>query len=182
MEIAGKIIEMDIGKNTFINNPPVVTRFNELPVPIQETLTVMAKGVRNITGISFQRFYNQYIKYVGNVGQDLVESIFSFVHYTPIPVTKLIQASVMNTEPNQEGLLTLAGEGGKVLFLLDYKGMLYKSDLDEKSIAYYNEAIISSVRRIQPLTSYFHKDPDPISLGELHLQECKPIWGMESPI
>ena len=48
MEIAGKIIEMDVTKNTFINNPPVVTRFNELPIPIQETLTVMAKGVRNI--------------------------------------------------------------------------------------------------------------------------------------
>ena len=76
MEIAGKIIEIDVSKNTFINNPPVVTRFNELPLSIQETLTVIAKGVRNITGISFQRFYNQYIKYAGNVGQDIVESIF----------------------------------------------------------------------------------------------------------
>ena len=44
MEIAGKIIEIDVDKNTFIYNPPVVTRFNELPVPIQETLTVIAKG------------------------------------------------------------------------------------------------------------------------------------------
>ena len=40
--------------------------------------------------MKFQRFYNQYIKYVENVGQDLVESIFSFVHYKPIPVTQLI--------------------------------------------------------------------------------------------
>lgn len=47
MEIAGKIIEIDIAKNTFINNLPVVTRFNELPAPVQETLTVIAKGVRN---------------------------------------------------------------------------------------------------------------------------------------
>jgi hypothetical protein len=76
MEISGKIIEIDVDNNTTLNNPPVVTRFNELPAPIQETLTVMAKGVRNIPGISFQRYYNQYIKYVGNVGQDLVESIF----------------------------------------------------------------------------------------------------------
>ena len=87
MEISGKIIEMDVSKNTFIYNPPVVTRFNELPSPIQETLTIMAKGVRNITGISFQRFYNQYTKYVGNVGQDWEESIFSFTHYKPIPAT-----------------------------------------------------------------------------------------------
>src|SRR6185437_14971273 len=71
MEIAGKIIEIDVSKYTFIDNPPVVTRFNELPTTIQETLTVMAKGVRNIPGISFQRVNNQYIKYTGNVGQDL---------------------------------------------------------------------------------------------------------------
>ena len=91
MEIAGKIIEIDVVKNTFINNPPVVTRFNELPASIQETLTVIAKGVRNIPGISFQRFYNQYIKYVGNVGQDWAESIFSFIHYKPIPVLSLFK-------------------------------------------------------------------------------------------
>ena len=87
MEIAGKIIEIDVGKSHSIANPPVVTRFNELPIPIQETLTVIAKGVRNIIGISYQRYYNRYIKYVANVGQDLVESIFSFVQYKPIPVT-----------------------------------------------------------------------------------------------
>ena len=102
MEIAGKIIEIDVVKNTFINNPPVVTRFDELPVPIQETLTVIAKGVRNIPGISFQRFYNQYIKYIGIVGQDLVESIFSFVNYKPISITQLVQAYLMKSEPDQE--------------------------------------------------------------------------------
>ncbi|CAM3767833.1 Glucose/Sorbosone dehydrogenase domain-containing protein [Mesobacillus thioparans] len=57
MEIAGKIIEIDVIKNTSFNNPHVVTRFNELPAPIQEILTVIAKGVRNIPGISFQRNY-----------------------------------------------------------------------------------------------------------------------------
>lgn len=56
LEIAGKIIEMDVGKNLYINNPPIVTRFNELPTPIQETLMVMAKGVRNIPEIHFKDF------------------------------------------------------------------------------------------------------------------------------
>lgn len=80
MEIAGKIIEIDVAANLFIDYPPVVTRFNELPTPIQATLTVIAKGVRNMPGISFQRYYNQYIKYAGNVGQELVEAIFhSFI-------------------------------------------------------------------------------------------------------
>ncbi len=105
MEIAGKIIEIDISKYASIGNPPVVTRFHELPAPIQETLTVIAKGVRNIPGISFQRYHNQYVKYAGNVGQDLVESIFSFIQYKRIPVTQLVQAFVRNAEPDQEGFI-----------------------------------------------------------------------------
>ncbi len=162
MEIAGKIIEIDVVKNTFIDNPPVVTRFNELPAPIQETLSVMAKGVRNIPGISFQRFYNQYIKYVGNVGQDLVESIFSFIQYKSIPVTQLIQASLMKTEPDQEGFINFGWRGWEGAFPTSFiRGCSENPTLDEKTIAYYNEAVKTSVRRLQPLTSYFHKDPRP---------------------
>ena len=33
--------------------------------------------------------------------------------------------------------------------------------MEEKTIAYYNEAVKTSLRRLQPLTSYFHKDPRP---------------------
>ncbi|QIZ08681.1 PQQ-dependent sugar dehydrogenase [Priestia megaterium] len=162
MEIAGKIIEIDVGKNTFINNPPVVTRFNELPATIQETLTVIAKGVRNIPGISYQKFNKQYIKYVGNVGQDLVESIFSFVHYKPIPVTQLIQASLRNTEPDQEGLINFGWRGWEGAFPTSIiRGCSANPTLDEKIIAYYNEAVNTSARRLLPLTSYFHKDPRP---------------------
>ena len=162
MEIAGKIIEIDVGKNHSIVNPPVVTRFNELPIPIQETLTVIAKGVRNIIGISYQRYYNRYIKYVANVGQDLVESIFSFVQYKPIPVTQLIQASLMNSEPDQEGFINFGWRGWEGDFPTSIiKDCSTNSNLDEKTIAYYNEALNTSVRRLQPLTSYFHSDQRP---------------------
>ncbi|MBY0121543.1 sorbosone dehydrogenase family protein [Bacillus sp. S/N-304-OC-R1] len=162
MEIAGKIIEIDVVKNTFIQNPPVVSQFNELPVPIQETLTVIAKGVRNIPGISFQWFYNQYIKYVGNVGQDLVESIFSFVQYKPIPVTQLIQYSLMTPKPELEGLVNFGWRGWEGAFPTSLKmGCRTNRNLDEKTIAYYNEAITTSVNRLPPLTSYFHSDPRP---------------------
>ncbi|MFT4415791.1 PQQ-dependent sugar dehydrogenase [Fredinandcohnia humi] len=162
LEIAGKIIEIDVGKNTYINNPPIVTRFNELPAPIQETLTVIAKGVRNIPGISFQRFYNQYIKYVGNVGQDLVESIFSFAQYKPIPVTQLIQASFMNSELNKEGFINFGWRGWEGAFPTPIiRGCTENPTLDEKTIAYYNEAVTLSGSRLQPLTSYFHQDTRP---------------------
>ncbi|MED3692314.1 PQQ-dependent sugar dehydrogenase [Peribacillus butanolivorans] len=182
MEIAGKIIEIDVVKNTFINNPPVVTRFNELPAPIQETLTVIAKGVRNIPGISFQRFYNQYIKYVGNVGQDLVESIFSFVHYKPIPVTQLIQASLMKSKPDLEGFINFGWRGWEGAFPTSFiRGCSANPTLDEKTIAYYNEAINSSVKRIQPITSYFHKDPRPDKFGGTALTGVQPYMGNGIP-
>lgn len=182
MEISGKIIEIDVAKNTFIYNPPVVTRFNELPAPIQETLTVIAKGVRNIPGISFERFYNQYIKYVGNVGQDLVESIFSFVHYKPIPVTQLIQASLMKSVPDQEGFINFGWRGWEGAFPTSFmRSCSVNPTSDEKTIVYYNEAVETSVRRLQPLTSYFHKDPRPDKFGGTALTGVQPYMGNEIP-
>jgi hypothetical protein len=182
MEIAGKIIEIDVAKNTFINNPPVVTRFNEFPAPIQETLTVIAKGVRNIPGISFQRFYNQYIKYVGNVGQDLAESIFSFVHYKPIPVTQLIQASLMKSEPDQEGFINFGWRGWEGTFPASIiRGCSANPTLDEKTIAYYDDAVKTSTQRITPLTSYFHKDPRPDKFGGTALTGVQSYMGNGIP-
>jgi hypothetical protein len=182
MEIAGKIIEMDVAKNPSVNHPPVVTGFNELPPSIQETLTVMAKGVRNIPGISFQRFYNQYIKYVGNVGQDLVESIFSFIQYKPIPVTGLVQSSLMNSKPNQEGFINLGWRGWEGAFPTSIiRGCSGNPTLDEKTMAYYNEAITLSASRLQPLTSYFHKDQRPDKFGGTSLTGVQTYMGQGIP-
>ncbi|MFB0840584.1 PQQ-dependent sugar dehydrogenase [Paenibacillus oleatilyticus] len=182
MEIAGKIIEIDVGKHTFIDNPPVVTRFNELPVPIQETLTVIAKGVRNIPGISFQRFYNQYIKYAGNVGQDLVESIFSFIHYKPIPVTRLIQASFMRSEPEHEGFINFGWRGWEGAFPTStITGCSANPALNEKTIAYYDEAVKTSARRLPPLISYFHEDRRTDKFRATALTGVQPYMGNEIP-
>ncbi|MGM0889695.1 MAG: PQQ-dependent sugar dehydrogenase [Bacillota bacterium] len=182
LEIAGKIIEMDVGKNLYINNPPIVTRFNELPTPIQETLMVMAKGVRNIPGISFQRFYNQYIKYAGNVGQRLVESIFSFVQYKPIPVTQLIQAYSMNSEPDKEGFINFGWRGWEGAFPASIiRKCTENQDLNEKITAYYNEAAALSGRRLQPLTSYFHEDTRPDKFGGTAITGVQAYMGERIP-
>lgn len=180
MEIAGKIIEIEVDKNTFINDPPVVTRFNELPATIQETLTVIAKGVRNIPGISYQRFYNQYIKYAGNVGQDLVESIFSFVQYKPIPVPQLIQSALRNAEPDEEGIINFGWRGWEGSFPTSIiSGCSTNPTMDEKTIAYYNEAVKTSFKRLQPLTSYFHQDPRPDKFGGTALTGVQAYMGNE---
>ena len=176
MEIAGKIIEIDVSKNTFINNPPVVTRFNELPLSFQEILTVMAKGVRNIPGISYQRGYNQYVKYTGNVGQDLVESIFSFVYYKPIPVTHL------NSETDEEGLINFGWRGWEGAFPTSIiKDCTNNPTLNEKTIAYDNEAVALSGNRLQPLTSYFHQDRRPDKFAGTALTGIQAYMGNAIP-
>ncbi|MDD9270525.1 PQQ-dependent sugar dehydrogenase [Paenibacillus sp. GCM10023248] len=182
MEIAGKIIEIDVAMPTFIDSPPVVTRFNELPASIQGMLTVMAKGIRNIPGISFHRVYNQYMKYVGNVGQDLVESIFAFIHYQPIPVTQLVQASLMHRELDEEGVINLGWRGWEGGFPTSMmRSCPNHPTLDEKTIAYYKEAVLTSTRRLSPITSYFHKDPRPDKFGGTALTGVQPYQGYAIP-
>lgn len=165
MEIAGKIIEIDTSIDTGISEPPVATRFDQLPPSIQGTLSVMAKGVRNIPGITFQRFNNQYIKYAGNVGQDLVESIFAFGEYDSLPVTHIVQSAHMQGSE-------FLGEH-KELINFGWRG--WEGDLptpiirdcnnndsfNEKITAYYSNAIETFTQRLRPLAFYYHQDPRP---------------------
>lgn len=182
MEIAGKIIEIDVGMHSFVDNPPVVTRFNELPESIQRMLTVIAKGLRNITGISYQRRQNHYMKYVGNVGQDLVESVFSFVHYKPIPVTQLIQASNVGSEADQKGFINFGWRGWEgTLPTSVIRGCPANTGLNEKNISYFNETLETSVLRLPPLTSYYHEDPRPGKFGGTALTGVQAYSGNEIP-
>jgi hypothetical protein len=182
MEIAGKIIEIDVDKNVFSNNPPVVTRFHELSVPIQETLTIISKGVRNIPGITYQRYDNHYIKYVGNVGQDLVETIFSFVNYKPISATEIIEAATMNMEPDPEGFINFGWRGWEgSLPTTVIRDCSSDNNRSEKTIAYYDDTIRTSTRRLQPLTSYYHQDPRPDKFEGEALTGVQVYMGKEIP-
>lgn len=183
MEIAGKIIEIDVNQNTFIDIPPTVTRFDELPLPIQETLTVIAKGVRNPVGISYQKSYDQYIKYIGNVGQDLEESIFSFINYKPMPVTQLIQSALIKSCSKQEKeYINIGWRGWEGSFPTSIiKNCSESYTLDKKIIAYYDEAIKTSLSRLNPIISYFHKDPRPDKFRGTALTGVQPYMGNEIP-
>jgi hypothetical protein len=117
---------------------------------------------------------------LGNVGQDLVESIFSFVYYKPIPVTQLIQASLI--ESDQEGFINFGWRGWEGAFPTPIiRGCSANPALDEKTIAYYDEAVKTSVRRLQPLISYFHEDPRPDKFGATALTGVQPYMGNEIP-
>ena len=184
MEIAGKIIEIDADRVTCIDIPPAVTRFEELPPSIQQTLTVIVKGVRNPTGISYQSFmHNQYIKYVGNVGQDLEEAIYSFTQYKPIPVTQLLQSAFMKSRSDlEEGYINLGWRGWEGFFPTSIiRSCSANPELDEKTAAYYNEAVKTSVRRLQPITSYYHEDPRPDKFNGTALTGVQPYMGNAIP-
>ncbi|RDU37237.1 glucose dehydrogenase [Neobacillus piezotolerans] len=182
MEIAGKIIEIDVSKTTPVTNPPVVTRFNELPRPIQETLTVIAKGVRNIPGISYQRIGQQFIKYVGNVGQDFAESIFSFVQYQPIPVTRLVEATQTNTEIGQSRLINFGWRGWEGAFPTPViKGCPGNPGSNMHTFAYYSDAVTTSERRIPPLVTYLHDDARPDKFAGTALTGVQAYMGTAIP-
>ncbi|MBT2641562.1 PQQ-dependent sugar dehydrogenase [Bacillus sp. ISL-41] len=182
MEIAGKIIEIDISKNAFGSEPPAVSRFDELPPSIQEALTVIAKGVRNIPGIAYQRFYNQYIKYVGNVGQDFAESIFSFINYRPVPVSELTQTASGRMEKEKEGIINFGWRSWEGAFPTPIiRTCSENSTLDQKTIAFYREAVRTSIGRLPPLTNYFHQEPRLNKYGGTALTGVQPYMGNKIP-
>ncbi|MDF2904978.1 MAG: glucose dehydrogenase [Herbinix sp.] len=181
MEIAGKIIEINVNKDPMIYNLPAVTRFDELPSPVQETLTIMAKGVRNIPGISYQRYYNQYIKYVGNVGQDLVEAIYAFTDYKPYPVTQLVESQDNNSEFNSGELINFGWRGWEGILPTTIIRDCSDVENNEKIIAYYDDALKASVQRLQPLTCYYHQDTRPDKFGGSALTGVQAYMGRQIP-
>lgn len=182
MEIAGKIIEIDVRMNAFTTNSPAVTRFDELPASVQKSLTVIAKGGRNMTGISYQKYHNQFFKYVANVGQDLVEAIFAFTHYRPIPVTTLIQASLRNIAPDRKGFINFGWRGWEGDFPTPIiRRCSVNMNNTEKTIAYYNEAVKTSAKRLQPLTCYYHMDPRQDKFAGIALTGAQAYMGYAIP-
>lgn len=182
MEIAGKIIEINVNKDPLVYNLPAVTRFDELPSSVQGTLTVIAKGVRNITGISYQRYHDRYIKYVGNVGQDLVEAIYSFVDYKSLPVSQLVQTEAANSIGNTEGFINLGWRGWEGAFPTTViRECSDESVSEELIVAYYDEAITTSTLRLPPLTCYYHEDSRPDKFGGSALTGVQAYMGRQIP-
>ena len=182
MELAGKIIEIDVSGEFPVQDTPSASRFDELPEALQEALTVIAKGVRNIPGISFQRYDNQYIKYVGNVGQDLVEAVFAFTQYRPLPVRELIEASGRNTMVSPEGRINFGWRGWEgSLPTLILRSCGNQSTGDEKLIAYYEDTLAVSTLRLPPLTCYYHRDPRPDQFEGTALTGVQAYMGNSMP-
>ena len=182
MEIAGKVIEIDVDTEIDIQNPPVVSRFDELPTSIQETLTLIAKGIRNTTGLIYQWTQEQFIKYIGQVGQDLVESIYMFTNYIPIPISSIVENDFDDINLENEGFINLGWrgwEGDLPTTLLS--SCPNNSNLNRKILAYYDEVVELTPKRIYPIVSYFHEDPRPNKFEGSALTGVCPYMGNEIP-
>lgn len=169
-------------KNSFVNSRAIVTRFDELPLEVQDLLTVMAKGVRNVTGITFQRIHQQYMKYVGLVGQDLVESIFAFIKYQPVPVRQLVEMYAKGNKFNENGWVNFGWRG--------WEGDLPTSIIRDcpvdanavmKTATFYDETIDLVTKRNFPLTCYYHQDPRPNKIAGTALTGVQVYMGHTIP-
>ena len=58
--------------------------------------------------------------------KNIVESIFSFVQYKPIPVTELVQMHFMRLTPNQDGFINFGWRGWEGIYLLLLYGIVPK--------------------------------------------------------
>ena len=79
------------------------------------------------------------------------------------------------------GLLILGGGMGRRITYFFIRHCTENPTLDERTMAYYNETIETSVKRIQPLISYFHKDPRTDKFGGTSLTGVQPYMGTAIP-
>lgn len=171
-EIAGKIIEIDVDKNIFVENVPIVTRFSELPNPIIDIINVIAKGIRNSSGLTFQNSR----KYIGNVGQELVESIFTYEEYSPVPARNII-----NNTPIAN-MINFGWRGWEGIFPTQIVNPCSKnSKQNDYRFAYYNEAVALASEHISPLACYFQYDARKSAFEGNALTGVQPYMGSLIP-
>lgn len=177
LEIAGKIIEIDLQRLPFDPSPPVVTRFDELPPATREALFVTVKGVRNISGISYQRMNNRWIKYIGQVGQNLVESIYSYDQSTMLSVREIIQ-----NPHSTSSLINLGWRGWEGdLPTFNIQPCNNQPSRTQKMVTFYEDVLNMVTQRISPLAAYYHDDPRPNHFSGTAITGVKAYLGLQIP-
>lgn len=89
---------------------------------------------------------------------------------------------VMRLTSNQDGFINFGWRGWEGELPTSFiKHCSENPTFDERTMAYYNETIETSVKRIQSLISYFHKDPRPDKFGGTSLTGVQPYMGTAIP-
>jgi hypothetical protein len=88
----------------------------------------------------------------------------------------------MRSTPNQDGFINFGWRGWEGELPTSFiRHCSENPTLDERTMAYYNETIQTSVRRIQPLISYFHKDSRADKFEGTSLTGVQPYMGTAIP-
>ncbi len=77
----------------------------------KKSLTLIAKGVRNITGIYFKGFIINISNMPVNVGQDIVESVFSLFIINQYQLPNIVQTYLMRDTLDQYGFINFGWRG-----------------------------------------------------------------------
>lgn len=97
----------------------------------------------------------------------------------PVPVTQLVQCP---NELDQIGFVNFGWRGWEGNFpSLLMRDCPENSNIDEKIIAYYNDAVKSSTLRLPPLTTYYHEDNRPDKFEGTALTGVQPYMGNDIP-
>ncbi len=88
----------------------------------------------------------------------------------------------MASEPDQNGFINFGWRGWEGAFPTSIiRGCSANPTSDVKTIVYYNKAVKTLSGRLQPLTSYFHKDPRPDKFGGTALTGVQAYMGNGIP-
>lgn len=171
MEIAGKAIGIQLALHPGILADTIVSRFDELSDPVLNSMYLMIKGIRNSCGVVFTKHNDTYLKFIGNVGQDVVESIFTFPSNPQFPLLPLTK-NKGNANP-----INLGWRGWEGDLPTTIVRQCNESNSLIKTIAYYQEAIALAPVRIVPLTSYYQYDNRPDVIEGQSLVAYQPYRG-----
>ena len=107
---------------------------------------------------------------------------YIFTYYTPIAVTSIVENDFNDINLENEGFINLGWrgwEGDLPTALLS--PCPNNSTLNRKTIAYYDEVVDLSPKRIYPVVSYFHEDPRLDKFKGSALTGVCPYMGNEIP-
>ena len=153
-------------------NSVPIARLSELPNNITPLIKTVIKGVRNWSGIGSMPITNsnqQNIKFMGQPGQDTVESVWAFKNYTKNSEIRNIGWPAWEGDlPSLQNLICGTGEFTK--FLTNFKNMTF-----------YQDAINLAIDREHPYIQYYHQDSRPDALQGIVIVGQQPYLGNAIP-
>lgn len=167
----GKCMLIDTNSSLWKNyNSVPIARLSELPNYITPLVKSVIKGVRNWSGIGSiptTNFNQQNVKFMGQPGQDTVESVWAFKDYTK------------DSKPRNIGWPAWEGDLPALQNILCGTGEFTTYLTKFKNLTFYQDAINLSLEREHPYMEYYHQDNRPGAIQAISIVGQQPYLGSE---